>query len=79
MKQQLSVLGRLHCSKQDWLHKSSYTVAADGTLGIRRFSADLSLCSVAAASFCRAGEVPVFLHAELAVLIHTAMFQLMLH
>lgn len=34
------------------------------TLGMRRFSADFSLCSVDAASFWRAAEpfAPVFLH-----------------
>ncbi len=37
-----------------------------GTLGMRRFSADFSLCSVDAASFWRAAEpfAPVFLHSR---------------
>lgn len=44
---------------------------AQGTLGMRRFSADFSLCSVATPSFCRAGIVfePVFLHAKLMLFI----------
>lgn len=48
------------------------TANLQGTLGIRRFSADLSLCSVDAPSFCRAGIVfePVFLHAKIMLSTH---------